>query len=68
VHALPLLQRRIGDLDRAKNRLAAYCIKGTETDCDRRTGRDGRSLERDVVKRERTGKFPEFESTNMPLT
>src|SRR5215831_17269781 len=60
VHALPLLQRRIGDLDRAKNRLAAYRVKGTETDCDRRTGRGGRSLERDVVKRERAGKFSEL--------
>src|SRR6516225_6434463 len=60
MHALPLLQRRIGTLDRAKNRLAAYRVKGTETDCDRRTARDGRSLERDVVKRERAGKFAQF--------
>jgi hypothetical protein len=60
VHALPLLQRRIGDLDRAKNRLAAYRVKGTETDCYRRAGRDGGSLERDVIKRQRAGKFPEF--------
>src|SRR5262249_34936377 len=58
VHALSLLQRRIGDLDGAKNRLAADRVEGTETDCDRRMGRDRRTLERDVVKRERAGKFP----------